>query len=61
MKPWIKCTLSSGGSIFINLDKAVTIKRAESNTRVAFAGGSDDFIDVKETPDEIFTLRLNAV
>ena len=55
---WTKCTTPSGGAVFINLASAAYIRVVESETRIVFPGGSDDYIRVTETPAELLAHRL---
>ena len=55
---WIKCTLPSGGAIFVNITTAAYIRIVESETRIVFPGASDDYIRVTETPAEILAHRV---
>lgn len=57
---WTKCTLPSGGSIFVNLATAAYIRVVESETRIVFPGSSDDYIRVNETPAQILSHRVLA-
>ncbi|SMF17458.1 hypothetical protein SAMN06265365_103125 [Tistlia consotensis] len=53
-KNWIRCTLVVGGPIYVNVAAASTLKRHSGDeTRIAFPGDGNDFIDVRETPEEI--------
>lgn len=55
---WTKCTLPSGGSIFVNLATAAYIRVVEGETRIIFPGASDDYIRVIEAPAEILSHRV---
>jgi hypothetical protein len=55
---WTKCTLPSGGAVFVNLATAAYIRVVESETRIVFPGASDDYIRVTETPMEILSHRV---
>ncbi len=50
---WVKCTMDGKSVIHVNLGLALTLTRIKDYTRIAFAGGGADHIDVKETPEEI--------
>jgi hypothetical protein len=54
---WTKCTLPSGGAIFVNLATVAYIRVVESETRIVFPGASDDYIRVSESPAEILAHR----
>jgi hypothetical protein len=54
---WVKCTTPSGGEVQVNLATAAYIRIVEGETRIVFPGGSDDYLRVTETPDEILSLR----
>jgi hypothetical protein len=55
---WIQCTRLDGKTIHVNLSSATTIDAIRAGaTRIAFPGGSKDYIDVKEAPEELFRLR----
>ena len=50
---WILCTSDDGDELRLNLSRATIIERHKKGTRVRFSGDGRDYIDVKETPDEI--------
>jgi hypothetical protein len=53
---WVKCTLPDGKTItFVNLAAAISITQRSQNTRIGFVGAAlDAFVDVTETPAELF-------
>jgi len=54
---WVKCTAPSGAAIFVNLANAAYIRVVESETRIVFPGGSDDYLRVADSPEDILAQR----
>ena len=54
MANWIKCTKSDGTPIYVNLDLAATVVQSGETTRIAFPGGPNDVVNVKEKADDIW-------
>jgi hypothetical protein len=57
---WVKCTSPNGGEIQVNLANAAYIRIVEGETRIVFPGAADEYLRVRETPDEIMSLRKMA-
>ena len=58
MAGWIKCTARGGKqAIYVNLGLAITLVEQPKGTRIAFAGGSQDYAEVTESPEEILKAR----
>lgn len=60
MKDWIMLTSRRSGSVFYvqvaHIEYFQPIADGTSGTSIAFVGGDDDYIEVKETPAEIWSL-----
>jgi hypothetical protein len=56
MSNWVKCTESkTDETVFVNLDNAMSVARGKKgDTIIAFPGGKDDYVTVKEAPDDLF-------
>ena len=56
MSNWVKCTESkSEETVFVNLDNAMSVSRGKKgDTIIAFPGGKDDYVTVKESPGDLF-------
>lgn len=56
MSNWVKCTDSkSDETVFVNLDNAMSVSRGKKgDTVIAFPGGKDDYVTVKEAPGDLF-------
>lgn len=59
---WVKCTLADHDEtvVRVNLSNASLLTRLREKTRIAFVGHADDFVDVKETPEELLNLLENG-
>jgi len=57
---WVRCTSPNGADIQVNLANAAYIRTVEGETRIVFPGASDDYLRVRETPDEILAMRQAA-
>ena len=56
MADWIKCTRPDGRPVHLNLEIAISISAMGADlTVVAFAGGAEDTVRVRETPEQILT------
>lgn len=55
MSHWVKCTDSkSDEAVYVNFDNAMSITRGKKgDTIIAFPGGKDDYVAVKEPPEEL--------
>ncbi|HXF54777.1 MAG TPA: hypothetical protein VNK52_11700 [Hyphomicrobiaceae bacterium] len=53
MATWVKCTGSDGRAAFLNIERAVSMRResASGPTRVLFDGGQE--VAVREEPERI--------
>jgi hypothetical protein len=47
---------TDGKPIYINLSIVLTMMEIRGGTRIAFPGGKNDFVDVKESPEHILSL-----
>lgn len=50
----------SDNKILVNLSLFTTIARAGNETRIYFSNDLDDYIEVDESPEEIYELILSA-
>ncbi len=59
---WVKCTLADHDEtvVRLNLSNASLLTPMREKTRVAFIGHADDFVYVKETPEELLNLLRDA-
>ena len=60
---WVQCTALEGGPVYINLAKALSMRRipgaaGQEHTRIYFSigTGADDGVSVREAPDAILSL-----
>ena len=65
MKPgWTKCTSANDGKadVFVNLAATTHIfQDSATRTRIYFVGGSESYIDVRETPQDILEIRSRGL
>ena len=56
MSHWVKCTDSkSDETVYVNIDNAMSVTRGKKgDTIIAFPGGKDDYVAVKESPEALF-------
>lgn len=56
MSNWVKCTDSkSDETVFVNLDNAMSVSCGKKgDTVIAFPGGKNDYVTVKEAPGDLF-------
>jgi len=59
MADWIKCTDMDGEPIFVNLEIAMSVYWQEHTrcSHVAYPGGDEDGLFIKEKPEAILTVR----
>jgi hypothetical protein len=62
MSHWLKCTDSkSDETVYVNIDNAMSITRGKKgDTIIAFPGGKDDFVAVKEPAEELLEAKASA-
>ncbi len=64
MPTWVKCTTLQDEPILVNLDNVSTLhwnaKATPNYTMVAFSGGMTASVKVKETPDQIVSVKQPA-
>jgi hypothetical protein len=60
---WVKCTAFEGGPVYINLGKALSMRRiattpGQEHTRIYFSigTGANDGVSVQEVPDTIISM-----
>lgn len=54
MAKWKKLTEPNGNTIWVNVDIAMWVQRqGPSRTQIAFPGGEDDVVEVKEDVGEV--------
>lgn len=55
MSHWVKCTDSkSDETVYVNIANAMSISRGKKgDTVIAFPGGKDDYVAVKEPAEEL--------
>lgn len=57
MAGWIKCTGTMGGYVFVNMANATSVTRYEGQnySTIAFQGGEQGAVTVKEAPELILS------
>ena len=62
MSHWVKCTDSkSDERVYVNIDNAMSVARGKKgDTVIAFPGGKDDFVAVKESPEELLQIKSDG-
>ena len=56
-RQWVRCTRALDGKpAFINLGLASMVFTFKGVTRISFIGAADDYVDVKETVDQVLAL-----
>lgn len=53
MANWVAATDTNGKQVYVNIGTAMTLRQHDSSTRITWAGGDDDKIRVRETPEEL--------
>jgi hypothetical protein len=62
MSHWVKCTDSkSDETVYVNIDNAMSVTRdKKGDTIIAFPGGKDDYVAVKESAEELFEAKIEG-